>query len=159
MSKSPTPPAERELILTRDIDLPASALYRAWTEPEIVLRWFTPRPWKTVRAEMDVRPGGSSLIVMQSPDGAEFPNPGIYLEVVPNEKLVFTDAYTKAWEPSGKPFMTGVITFEDLGGSRTRYTARVLHWSVEDREKHEAMGFHEGWGIATDQLIETASKI
>lgn len=95
---------------------------------------------------------------MRSPDGQEFPNPGIYLEVVPNQRLVFTDAYVSAWEPFEKPFMTAIVTFEDENG-RTRYTARVRHWSVADRETHEKMGFHEGWGRATDQLAALAAKL
>jgi len=105
-----------ELVLTRLIDAPREKLFRAWTEPALIVQWFTPAPWKTVRAEVDVRAGGNSLIVMQSPEGQEFPNPGVYLEVVKNEKLVFTDAYTRAWIPAEKPFMTGIITFEDEGG-------------------------------------------
>jgi uncharacterized protein YndB with AHSA1/START domain len=63
---------------------------------------------------------------------------------VPNAKLVFTDAFTKAWELSEKPFFTGILTFEDAGNGRTKYTARALHWSVADREAHEKMRFHEG---------------
>ena len=96
---------------------------------------------------------------MASPDGNEFPNPGIFLDVVPNEKLVFTDAYTEAWEPSAKPFMTVALTFEDEGKDKTRYIARVKHWSVADREEHEKMGFHEGWGICADQLEELAARL
>jgi uncharacterized protein YndB with AHSA1/START domain len=107
---------------------------------------------------MDVRPGGSSLVVMRGPDGNEFPNPGVILEVVKNEKLVFTDAYAKAWEPSAKPFMTAIITFADEGG-KTRYTARALHWTAADRKTHEDMGFHRGWGQCADQLAALAKKI
>jgi uncharacterized protein YndB with AHSA1/START domain len=151
-------PGERELVLTRRIDAPRQAVYRCWTEPELLVQWFTPAPWKTVRAELDVRPGGSSLVVMQSPEGEEFPNPGLYLEVVPDEKLVVTDAYTAAWEPSPKPFMTAILTFEDEDGG-TRYTARVRHWTVEDRKQHEAMDFHSGWGQATDQLEALARTL
>lgn len=147
-----------ELILTRLIDAPREKLFRAWTEPELLKRWFTPRPWTTPVVETDVRPGGSSYILMRGPDGNEFPNRGVYLEVVRNERIVFTDAYTAAWEPSGKPFMTGIITFEDAGG-KTRYTARVRHWSEADREAHEKMGFHEGWGKATDQLEALVAKL
>ena len=108
--------------------------------------------------ETDVRAGGATLVVMRGPDGVEFPNRGVYLEVVPNERLVFTDAFTHAWEPSHKPFMTVVLTFADEGG-KTRYTARVLHWTAADREAHEKMGFHEGWGVATDQLTALAKTI
>lgn len=146
--------ASRELILTRDLDLPAEKLWRGWTDPELLRQWFCPRPWGVSRAELDVRPGGSCLVVMRSPEGQEFPNPGVYLEVVPHRRLVFTDAYTKAWEPAEHPFMTATISFDDLGGGRTRYTACARHWSVADREKHEAMGFHAGWNQALDQLVE-----
>ena len=148
----------RELILTRLIDALREKLFRAWTEPELLKQWFTPRPWTTPVVEVDVRPGGSSFILMRGPDGNEFPNRGVYLEVVRNEKLVFTDAYTAVWEPSGKPFMTAVLTFEDEGG-KTRYTARVRHWTEADRESHEKMGFHEGWGKATDQLEALVAKL
>ena len=149
---------DRELTLTRLIDASPENLFRCWTEPKLIVQWFTPPPWKTIQAETDVRPGGSSLIVMQGPDGTEMPNRGVYLEVVKNERLVFTDAYTRAWEPAQKPFFTGVLTFEKQG-AKTKYTARALHWTKEDSDAHEKMGFHEGWGIATDQLAALAQKI
>ena len=149
---------DRELVLTRLIDVPRENLYRAWTEPELLKQWFAPLPYTTPVAEMDVLPGGANLIVMRGPDGAELPNRGVYLEVVKNERLVFTDAYAKAWEPSQKPFMTVVLTFEDEGG-KTRYTARARHWTVEDRQAHENMGFHQGWGLCTDQLAALAAKL
>lgn len=108
-------------------------------------------------AELDVRPGGSSVIVMRGPDGRELPNRGVYLEVVKNARLVMTDAYTEAWVPSEKPFMTAVVTFENAG--KTRYTARVFHWSEADRKAHEEMGFHRGWSKATDQLAELVATL
>jgi uncharacterized protein YndB with AHSA1/START domain len=148
--------SNRELVLTRIIDLPPQKLFRAWTEPELLKQWFCPRPWGVARATLDVRPGGICNVVMLSPEGQEFPNPGVYLEVIPNRRLIFTDAYTEAWVPSAKPFMTGIIDFEELGG-KTRYTARARHWTEADRDAHEKMGFHEGWGKATDQLVELMS--
>jgi uncharacterized protein YndB with AHSA1/START domain len=154
-----TPNSDRELVLTRIIDAPREKLFRAWTDPELLKQWFAPLPYTTPHAEMDVRPGGSSLIVMRGPDGNEFPNRGVYLEVVENERIVTTDAYTKAWEPSEKPFMTLILTFEDDGGGKTRYTARVRHWTVADREMHEKMGFHEGWGQCADQLAALVAKL
>ena len=144
--------------MTRIINASPDKLFRAWTEPEQIKKWFAPLPYKVTVAETDVRPGGSSLIVMSGPDGVEFPNPGVYLEVVKNERLVITDAYTKAWEPSEKPFMTVILTFENEGG-KTKYTARVLHWTVADREAHEKMGFHQGWGQCADQLAELVAKM
>ena len=150
--------ADRELVLTRLIDAPTEKLYRAWTQPELLTQWFAPKPYTTPVVETDLRPGGATLVVMRAPDGNEFPNRGIYLEVVENRKLVFTDAYVSAWEPSEKPFMTVIITFEPEGG-KTRYTALVRHWSVADREAHEKMGFHQGWGLCTDQLAALAATL
>jgi len=149
--KTTTATDGRDLILTRIIDAPREKVFRAWTEPSLLKQWFAPAPFTTPTVETDVRPGGTSLIVMKGPDGKEFPNRGVYLEVVKNERLVFTDAFTKAWDPSDKPFMTVVLTFEDLGG-KTQYTARVRHWSVADRETHEKMGFHQGWPMCAEQL-------
>ncbi|MCB1434569.1 MAG: SRPBCC domain-containing protein, partial [Alphaproteobacteria bacterium] len=105
--------APHELSLTRLIAAPRAALFRCWTEPELIKQWFTPRPWTTPVVEMDVRPGGSSHMIFRGPEGQEFPNDGIFLEIIPNERLVFTDAYTSAWVPSAKPFMTAIITFAD----------------------------------------------
>jgi uncharacterized protein YndB with AHSA1/START domain len=148
---------DRELVLSRVIDAPPEAVFRAWTDPTLVKQWFAPRPFTTPVAELDVRPGGSSLIVMRDPDGAEIPSHGVYLEVVENERLVFTNAYTEAWRPSEKPFVTVVVTFEGEAG-KTIYTARARHWTVADREMHEQMGFHAGWGQCADQLAELLAK-
>lgn len=118
--------SDRALGFVRVIDAPPEKLYRAWTEAELLKQWFTPKPWSVATAEIDVRPGGASLIVMRSPDGETFPSRGVYLEVVKNRRLVFTDAYVDAWTPSEKPFMTAIISFAPDGG-KTRYSARVMH--------------------------------
>jgi len=159
----PTKPAEvplseRELTITRLIDAPPEKVFRAWTDPALMKEWFCPRPWTTPHIETDVRTGGSSYVVMQGPNGEKIDNRGVYLEVIPGKKLVFTDAYVKAWEPSNKPFMTGILTFENEGG-KTRYTAHVYHWNIEDRKAHEQMGFKEGWGKATDQMEALLKRI
>ncbi len=133
-----TTSSDRELVLSRIIDAPRERVFKAWTDPELLKLWFAPLPHTTPVAELDVRPGGANLIVMRDP-------------VVKNERLVFTNAYTKAWEPSEKPFMTVILTFENEGG-KTKYTARVLHWTVADREAHEKMGFHQGWASAPTSL-------
>jgi uncharacterized protein YndB with AHSA1/START domain len=152
------PTSDRELVLTRLIDAPREKLFRAWTDPELLKQWIAPLPFTTPVAELDVRPGGANMFVMRDPDGNEFPQRGIYLEVVQNERLVTTDAYVRAWVPSEKAFMTLILTFEDEGG-KTRYTARARHWTVADREAHEKMGFHEGWGQVTDQLAALVAKL
>ena len=152
------PANDRELVVTRQIDAPRENVYRCWTEPKLLKQWFAPKPYETPVVEVDVRPGGSNLFVMRGPDGRDMPNRGVYLEVVPNERLVATDAFTEDWQPSAKPFMTLILTFEKQG-DKTLYTARVRHWTVEDRETHEKMGFHVGWGICTDQLAALAATL
>ncbi|KQR35313.1 polyketide cyclase [Rhizobium sp. Leaf155] len=151
--------ARHELVLMREIDAPREKIFRAWTDPELLKRWFCPKPWGVSHAELDVRSGGSSVIVMNGPNGEVVDNRGVYLEVVPNEKIVFTDAFKAAWVPSEKPFMTGIVLLEPLGDGKTKYTAMARHWTEEDKKTHEAMGFHEGWGAATDQLAALLATI
>jgi len=153
------PSSDRELTLGRILDATPDKVFRAWTEPELLKQWFAPLPYITPVAELDVRPGGSNTIVMRGPDGADMPNRGVYLEVVPNEKLVFTDAFTSAWEPSEKPFMTAILTFAPEPGGKTRYVVRVRHATVADRQSHEQMGFETGWGICADQLNAVVAKL
>lgn len=144
------------LQISRDMDVPAVKLFKAWTTGERMGEWFCPKPWRVSEATLDLRVGGQSLIVMEGPNGERVENPGVFLEIVENRKIVFTDAYTSAWVPSAKPFMTAVVEFIDLGGGRSRYVATALHWSEEDMKTHEEMGFHQGWGIVAGQLEEVA---
>ena len=153
-----TTAASRDLTLTRHIKAAPERVFAAWTQPDLLCQWFAPKPVVTILAELDVRAGGSQRIVMRMPDGQEHPHRGVYLEIVPGRRLVFTSIFCSAWEhapartPGGCDFpMTAILTFEPEG-TGTRYTALVHHSSVADREAHEAMGFHAGWGQATDQL-------
>src|SRR6187431_284544 len=132
-----SPLSERELVLVRETDVPRERLFAGWTQPELIVQWFTPKPWTTTSCELDLRVGGTCKTTMRSPEGEEFPNVGVYLEIVPNERLVFT----------------AILTFETLPNGKTRYTARAVHWTTEAKEKHAAMGFAEGWGKAFDQLV------
>lgn len=150
--------AKHQLSLSRLIAAPRRNVWRCWTEPDLIKQWFTPRPWTTPVVEMDVRPGGASHMIFRGPEGQEFPNDGVFLEVIPGERLVFTDAYRAGWVPSEKPFMTGVISMRDEGQG-TRYDAAVYHWREEDMKQHEQMGFHEGWGKATEQLEALAKTL
>ena len=153
------PSASHDLVLTRVFDAPRDKVFRAWTEPKLMKQWFAPSPWTVSGAQTDPRPGGTALVVMRDPEGNDHPSQGVYLEIVENEKIVFTDAYTSAWEPSPKPFMTVILTFEEEPDGKTKYTARARHWNAEDRAAHEEMGFHEGWGQCADQLAELLKKI
>lgn len=143
---------DRTLTMVREFDAPPAAVFGAWTDPALIPKWFAPAPVTTPKVEVDLRVGGSNLIVMRLADGTEMPTRGVYLEVVPGKRLVVTDAFVEAWVPSEKPFITIIIDLEDLPAGRTRATYTVRHWSAEDRRMHEEMGFEAGWGQCADQL-------
>jgi len=145
--------AQHELSITRLIDAPPEIVYRTWTER--LEEWWAPRPYTSTVIELDLKPGGRCFIAMHAPDGTDLPREeGVFLEVLPNEKIVFTNAFRAGWIPQD-PFMVVIVAFEKEG-SGTRYTARVRHWNEETLKRHEAMGFHEGWGIVAGQLAELA---
>jgi uncharacterized protein YndB with AHSA1/START domain len=123
------------------------------------MQWFCPEPWYVSEARIDLRPGGEFFTLMNGPNGEKSGKPGVFLEVVEEEQLIFTDAFRPGWKPSGRPFIAAEVLFEDAGGSKTLYTARAMHWSAEAREEHAKMGFHEGWSKAADQLEALANRI
>jgi uncharacterized protein YndB with AHSA1/START domain len=144
---------ELDLVLDRVVDVPPELVWKAWTRAEHLRKWFAPAPWTVADCRIDLRPGGQFLTVMRSPDGEEFPGDGCILEVEENRRLVFTDALGPGYRPAREAFFTCVLTLEPEG-SGTRYVARAMHRSPEDRERHEAMGFQDGWGTCLDQLVE-----
>ena len=152
------PATDKELVLQFLMDASPEALFRCWTEAELMTQWFAPKPWTTAVHEIDVRVGGGNRITMRGPGGEESPAGGVYLDVQPARKLVFTDAFSPGWVPAGKPFMVGELTFEPKDG-KTLYTARVRHWHVEDRETHAQMGFKPGWTQCAQQLEDLAKTL
>ena len=161
------PDSKLDLSFTRVVDVPRSLVWRAWTEPELLKPWFCPLPWKTIDCEIDLRPGGIFRTTMQSPEGLEFPNQGCYLEVIPNEKLVWTNALLAGYRPS-KPAatcgsddaelkFTATVELADHAQG-TRYTATVIHADEAGCKQHAAMGFEGGWGTALDQLVAMIKK-
>jgi uncharacterized protein YndB with AHSA1/START domain len=149
---------DRDLVLERDIAAPPEALWACWTTPALMERWFCPVPWRMTDITLDLRPGGQFAGVIRGPEGEEMPNLGCYLEVVPHRRLVWTDALSGGWRPRAEPFMTGILTFDPIAGG-TRYRALVLHADAAARARHEAMGFRDGWGKATDQLEALARTL
>lgn len=168
MTESPHDPCQNialphahSLSLSRLYDAPPETVFRAWAEPELLRQWFVPKPWRISHVDQQLLPGGRALVVMQDPDGKEYPNDGVFLEVVPNRKIVSTNIFTSGWQPADpQPVrLVAVITFEAEGQNQTRYTASALHWTAADRNTHEKMGFHEGWGICADQLGELLARL
>jgi uncharacterized protein YndB with AHSA1/START domain len=152
------------LTLQRTLSAPRAAVWRCWTEPELIKLWFCPVPWRVTALQAELRAGGMFHTRMEGPgpDGRPMTNdgPGCYLLVEPMQRLVFTDAFVGDWVPGrAKPFMVGDVTFADAPGGGTLYRAMARHWSAEDCEAHEKMGFHDGWGKAADQLEALARTL
>ncbi|MBS1212447.1 MAG: putative glutathione S-transferase-related transrane protein, partial [Proteobacteria bacterium] len=93
------PHPKLDLLFERVVDVPRELVWKAWTTPEQIKQWFTPAPWKTVGCEIDLRPGGVFHTVMRSPEGKELQNAGCYLEIVENERLVWTNALAPGFRP------------------------------------------------------------
>ncbi len=136
----------------RFVPVPRQLMWRAWTEPEHLMKWFCPLPWKTTACEIDLRPGGAFSTVMEGPAGEKVDNAGCILDVVPHARLVWTDGLLPGYRPRDGGFMTGCVRFEEAEGG-TRYHAMALHENPGDRNRHVAMGFEQGWGTALDQMV------
>jgi uncharacterized protein YndB with AHSA1/START domain len=149
---------ELDLVIERVIDVSPELVWKAWTEAEHLKKWFVPAPWTISDCEIELRPGGKFLTVMRSPEGESFPNLGCFLEIVPLQRLVFTDALEPGFRPSEKPFFTAIVQFE-AHGKGTKYTAIAVHKNQEGRKQHEDMGFFDGWGKTIDQLEAYAQTL
>lgn len=157
-----------DLVLERTLDAPRDLVWKAWTDPQHLKRWFAPKPYEISEVEMELRPGGIFRIRMVGPDGFDtgHGNAGCMLEVVDGEKLAWTSALGPGYRPAElasegcESFpMTAIVTFEDTGDGRTRYRAVALHKNAADRDTHEKMGFHEGWGTVAGQLEDFAQGL
>lgn len=152
-----------DLVLERVVDVSPELVWLAWTRPEHLKHWFTPKPWKTVECEIDLRPGGRFYTVMESPEGQRYPNAGCYLEVIPHERLVWTSALQPGFRPAPRVVQPGHECAEILMTAEIRlekhpngckYIATALHLDAGDRKRHADMGFQDGWGTALDQLVD-----
>lgn len=145
------PDAKLDLVLERTLDVPPDLVWTAWTTPKHIREWFVPKPWSITDCEIDLRRGGIFRTVMRSPEGQEFPNVGCYLDIVPGERLVWTDALLPGFRPAPEPFFTAALMLEPAGAG-TRYVAIAIHRDEDGRKKHEEMGFHQGWGTVVEQM-------
>jgi uncharacterized protein YndB with AHSA1/START domain len=149
---------QRDLELKREVAVPPRLVWRAWTEPKLLMQWFTPAPWKTTACEIDLKPGGRFRTVMEGPEGQRHDSTGCFLAVEHEKLLVFTDALGPGYRPIGSGFMTASVTLEPTAHG-TLYTAVALHKDEAARKEHEEMGFHQGWSTALDQLVALVKRL
>lgn len=149
------------LYLSRILPVRRELVWRAWTEPDLLKQWFCPKPYGVDRCELDLRAGGRFYTHMFGPNDWQNDNDGSYLEVIPRQRLTFTDLLLADWVPALKPGLgfTATVIFEDAGEGKTKYTAIARHANAQGRATHARMGFHDGWGTATDQLVEFVSTL
>jgi len=160
-SSPPARPAEMDsdcaLVIERIFDAPRGLVWRAFTTPEHVARWWGPRGFTTRVEELDLSPGGRTLYVMVGPDGTEYPASGVFLEIEPPRRIVSTDEFGDGYEAAHPDLPQGMVItylFDEVGdgGEKTRLTLRITHPTAEDRRKHEEMGVVAGWGSSFDCL-------
>lgn len=142
---------ETDLSFTRTLAVPRHLVWECWTRPEHIPHFFVPAPHKVTSVEIDLRVGGRFNTTFDV-EGNVMDNRGVYLEVVPEEKLVFTDSYSEGWKPAAEPFMTAILLLADSPDGGTSYTAIARHRTPDARKTHEDMGFSDGWGTVATQL-------
>jgi uncharacterized protein YndB with AHSA1/START domain len=151
---------ERTLVTTRIFDAPREAVYKAWTDPKQLAKWFPPEGFTSPRCEIDARPRGVFRVDMQGPnvppfDGNVFPGPGKFVEVIPNERLVFT--MTPEFDGRPLPTVTTTVTFEDVAGKRTRCTVAQSLETVDAFKQMAKQGMAEGIAQSLGKLAGVLS--
>jgi uncharacterized protein YndB with AHSA1/START domain len=149
-----TLPTDEQILITREFDAPRHLVYKAWTTPELVRRWWTARRGEMTIAEIDLRVGGTWRYVMTAKGGFEVGFHGEYREIVPNERIVSTEVYEGM--PDAEALDT--VTFAEVDG-RTILTILVQHTSREDRDAHIESGMEDGMQDAMDLLEQVAVSI
>jgi uncharacterized protein YndB with AHSA1/START domain len=149
-----TLPTDEQILITREFDAPRHLVYRAWTEPELVGRWWSGNRGEVTVAEADLQVGGAWRYVMVTDDGFEAAFHGEYREIVPNERIVSTEVY------EGMPEVEALntVTFAEAGG-RTTLTMLVQHASKGARDAHIRSGMEAGMLEAMDLLERVANAL
>jgi uncharacterized protein YndB with AHSA1/START domain len=142
-----TLPEDEQILITREFDAPRHLVYRAWTTPDLVKRWWSGNRGETTIAEIDLRVGGTWRCVVVTEDWFEAAFRGEYREIVPNERIVATEVY------EGMPEVEALntVTFAEAGG-RTTLTMLVQHASKEARDAHIRSGMEVGMQEGMDLL-------
>lgn len=147
-----------DLSVSRIIRAPREAVWSAWTDPTKFSQWWVPAPARCEVRAMDLLPGGAFETWISEDGGAFGPHiTGCFLEVVPMQRIVWTNALVLGFRPAETPFLTAIIEFADHPEG-TAYTASAMHKDRAARAMHEEAGFHDGWGTVTAQLARLVER-
>jgi uncharacterized protein YndB with AHSA1/START domain len=147
----------REATITRTFDAPRELVFKAWTDPQHVAQWWGPKYFSNTVCELDARPGGAIRIHMRGPDGTVYPMKGVFREVVPPERLVFTSSTFENEEGNPQLEATHTVTFEDQGG-KTKLTLHAVITKAGPGTEMALSGMEVGWNQSFDKLAELLSK-
>jgi uncharacterized protein YndB with AHSA1/START domain len=164
--------AGRAFVMTRDFDAPRSLVFKAWTDPALLIRWWGPRDFINPVVDLDLRPGGDWLIIMRSPEGVDYPLKGVYREIVEPERIVMTEDWEEhppEWQEKlrrrdaegGEPEHEAldIVTFEEYEEGRTALTIRTLFETTATRDAMVKTGMEEGWSQSLDKLEELLATL
>jgi uncharacterized protein YndB with AHSA1/START domain len=154
-SAAVTLPSDTQILITREFDAPRHLVYKAWTTPELIRRWFAGNRGQVVSAEVDLRVGGTWRYVMTANSGFEFAFHGEYLEIVPDERIVSTEVYEGMPDAAAQD----TLTLTDLGGGRTRLEMLVQHASQQNRDAHVGSGMEPGMQESLAKLEQVAQSL
>ena len=148
-------PSDREIVGSRIMDAPPELVFKAYTDPDLIPRWWGPRRYATTVDKMDLRPGGVWRFVHRAADGGEYAFNGVYREIVPPKRLVYTFNYEGA--PGHEAVET--VTFEEAEGGKTRMTDHLLFETREERDGMLNSGMEEGAAETIDRLAELLKEL
>ena len=152
-----TLPTDRQILITREFDAPKHLVYKAWTTPDLVKRWWSGHRGTVTLAEIDLRVGGMWRYVMIADGGMEVALHGEYREIVPNERIVSTEVY-EGIPDAEEHAALDTLTLTEVDG-RTTLSILVEHPTQEGRDAHIASGMEEGMQDAMDLLEEVAISL
>jgi uncharacterized protein YndB with AHSA1/START domain len=146
------PLAEREITITRSFDAPRALVFKAWTDAKVLAQWWGPKGFTNPRCEFEAKVGGVIRIDMRAPDGAIYPMQGEVREIVPPERLVFTNM---ALDANGNAMTAGLttVTFAEEGG-KTKLTLHTRGSALVEKAIPYLQGMEHGWGQSIDRLAD-----
>ena len=147
-------PGKQEIVMTRILDAPRELVFKVYTDPDLIPQWWGPKRYATTVDKMNAKPGGAWRFVQRGPDGNEYAFNGVYHEIVPPERIVYT------FEFEGMPghVCLATVTFEEHEG-KTKLTDRSVFQSVEDRDGMLQSGMEEGAAETIDRLELLAKSL